>query len=395
MLYDEKMLAPPHRQKVFSPPVLKKYLRTTPRVLTTLLCAWGAGKLCQFFNIPAPFLLGSLFGLWILARILTRLSATTSSRTTRQNLVLLLPRPLYIVVVAELAVLIGAAFSPHLFFQAQTWLVSLVAMLGATLVATALATTFLVGLRGYKKRLAFLCSIPGGQAEVLLVSQGLVKKDYVVALFHLMRVLVVFCATPVLLTLIGNDDTAASSPAVASTTQALFSTPLPDLLLFVAFALFGALAARALRLPFPYLLGPLALSLAAHLSGTTVIPRIEEFLILAQITVGGTLGLKLAQVRFGKLAPYALDAIVSTTLVLAVYGTTAALLAAWTETSFWQMLLAFIPGGLNEVSLLAFLFGYDVAFIAFHHTTRLLLIVGVLSFVSNRAATKEVPKEIP
>ncbi len=375
----------PRCQKIFEPHLLKQYLRETPLVLTTLLCAWSAGRLCQHFGIPAPFLLGSLFGLWTLARILTRI-LTRVSATKRQNL--LLPRPLYIVVVTGLAVLIGASFSPHLFAQAKTWGVSLVAMLAATIVATTLATTFLIGLRGYKKRLAFFCAIPGGQAEVLLASQGLVKKDYVVALFHLTRVLVLFCATPVLLSVLAENDS-ATTPVVASTTQSLFATPLPTLLLFVAFALVGYLGARGLRLPVPYLLGPLALSLTAHLSGATVIPRIEEFMVLAQIIVGGTLGLTLAQVRFRKLAPYALDAVVSTTLVLVVYGTTAALLAAWTETSFWQMLLAFIPGGINEISLLAFVFGYDVAFIAFHHTTRLLLIVGVLSVVSNKAAIQQ------
>ena len=395
VLYDEGMPAPPIVSSH-----LKKHFRRTLLTLTTLLCAFGAGKLFQQIDIPAPFLLGSLFGLWILARIMARIQARiltkiliSLSATTRQ--ILILPRSLYLVVIAGLAVLIGAAFSPHLFAQAQTWLVSLLAMLLATVVATTLATTFLTRLRGYEKKLAFLCAIPGGQAEVLLVSQGLVKKDYVVALCHLMRVLVIFCATPVLLTVIGNNASSSTTltpvAAVVSTTQPLFEVSLPALLLFVGFALFGYLGARALRLPFPYLLGPLALSLTAHLSGITAIPRIEEFMLLAQITVGGTLGLKLAQVRFHKLAPYALDAIVSTTLVLSVYGITAALLAAWTETSFWQMLLAFIPGGLNEVSLLAFLFGYDVAFIAFHHAARLLLIVGTVSFLSNRAAAKPPP----
>ena len=334
----------------------------------------------------------------MLARIAARIStmSATKQQSQQQNQqqnqqqIFVIPRALYITIITGLAVIIGASFSPHLFAQAKTWLVSLAAMLAATLLATTLATTFLIRLRGYEKRLAFLCSIPGGQAEVLLVSSGLVQKDYVVALCHLMRVLVVFCATPILLTLIGNNNipNPNSTPALVSTTQNLLDTTPHTLLLFVSFALFGYLAARTLRLPVPYLLGPLAISLTAHLIGIQALPRIEEFMTIAQLTIGGTLGLKLAEVRFRKLAPYALDAIVSTTLVLSVYGTTAALLAAWTKTSFWQMLLAFIPGGLNEVSLLAFLFGYDVAFIAFHHTTRLLLIIGTVSFLSNKVSAK-------
>ena len=38
------------------------------------------------------------------------------------------------------------------------------------------------------------------------------------------------------------------------------------------------------------------------------------------------------------------------------------------------MLLAFIPGGLYEVTLLALVFGFDVAFVGFHHTIRIILI---------------------
>jgi uncharacterized membrane protein AbrB (regulator of aidB expression) len=45
------------------------------------------------------------------------------------------------------------------------------------------------------------------------------------------------------------------------------------------------------------------------------------------------------------------------------------------------MLLAFVPGGLYEVTLLALIFGFDVAFVAFHHTIRVMLVFLGLPFV--------------
>jgi uncharacterized membrane protein AbrB (regulator of aidB expression) len=42
--------------------------------------------------------------------------------------------------------------------------------------------------------------------------------------------------------------------------------------------------------------------------------------------------------------------------------------------SFLAAWLAFVPGGLYEVTLLALVFGFDVAFVAFHHTVRVMLI---------------------
>lgn len=44
------------------------------------------------------------------------------------------------------------------------------------------------------------------------------------------------------------------------------------------------------------------------------------------------------------------------------------------DADLLAMWLAFVPGGLYEVTLLALIFGFDVAFIAFHHTIRVMLI---------------------
>jgi uncharacterized membrane protein AbrB (regulator of aidB expression) len=44
------------------------------------------------------------------------------------------------------------------------------------------------------------------------------------------------------------------------------------------------------------------------------------------------------------------------------------------EVQFLRMLLAFIPGGLYEVTLLSLIFGFDVAFVAFHHSIRVILV---------------------
>ena len=49
-------------------------------------------------------------------------------------------------------------------------------------------------------------------------------------------------------------------------------------------------------------------------------------------------------------------------------------LASWTGLDFMQLLLAFIPGGLYEVTLLALIFGFDIAFVAFHHTLRVMMV---------------------
>jgi uncharacterized membrane protein AbrB (regulator of aidB expression) len=43
-----------------------------------------------------------------------------------------------------------------------------------------------------------------------------------------------------------------------------------------------------------------------------------------------------------------------------------------------------VPGGLYEVTLLALVFGFDVAYVAFHHTVRTMIIFMSLPILVNR-----------
>ena len=72
--------------------------------------------------------------------------------------------------------------------------------------------------------------------------------------------------------------------------QGLFALPGTTLAVFVLTALAGYGLARLARLPMPHLLGPLGLSLILHVSGLLDVPRISEFVILAQVSIGGAVG---------------------------------------------------------------------------------------------------------
>ena len=68
------------------------------------------------------------------------------------------------------------------------------------------------------------------------------------------------------------------------------------------------------------------------------------------------------------------DAFQVTAFIIAAYLGAAFLMAAVSGENFLRLWLAFVPGGLYEVTLLALLFGFDVAFVAFHHTVRVVMI---------------------
>ena len=332
-------------------------------MLITFIISITAGLICQYLGLPAPFLLGSLFGVWFIGGAVAPIRASLG-----------VPRWFHIPVVLGLGTLIGGNFGPDIFSQMNSWAATVIAMVAATVLATLAGLFFLIRIRKYDFTLALLSCIPGGQAEVIVISRDLVEKDYVVALFHLVRVALVFCSAPLFLALMQGQDAVQASNATLLAMPSLFTLPAATLLTFATMSIIALPVARFIKLPMPHLVGPLILSSTLHILGLVEIPRISEFVILAQLTIGGAVGARLAKVPFLDLAVYIRDAFASAIIVLSTYGLMALALASWTGLDFMQLLLAFIPGGLYEVTLLALIFGFDIAFVAFHHTLRVMMV---------------------
>ena len=266
-------------------------------------------------------------------------------------------------------------------------------MFTATIIATLAGLAYLVRVRKYSFTMALLSCIPGGQAEVTAMSRDLVEKDYVVALFHLVRVALVFCSTPLILAFIEGEAAVIRSNEALASMAGIADIDLNSMLSFLMISIFSLPVAMLVRLPMPHLVGPLILSSTLHILGIIDIPRISEFVILAQLTIGSAVGARLAKVPFLELTGYLCDAIISAAIVLSTYGLTAIALASWTSVDFMRLLLAFIPGGLYEVTLLALIFGFDIAFVAFHHTVRVMMVFFGLPLIiaktRNRANSPE------
>ena len=258
--------------------------------------------------------------------------------------------------------------------QLPDWSSTIAAMCLATVIATYTGYQFLTRLRHYDKTLALLCCVPGGQAEVIVLSRELVEKDYVVALCHLVRVATVFCLVPLTLALVqGQEAVNISNENLAALPRIIDTSPALAFQFFMI-ALLGYYGGKRIRLPMPHLLGPLLFSALLHVVGLSDLPRFNEFILLAQVVIGGAVGARLAKVPVRKISGYLIDGIVNACLVITVYCLIASGLAFWLNMSFLNMMLAFIPGGLHEVTLIALVFGFDVVFVTLHHTVRILLL---------------------
>ncbi len=348
------------------------------QLILTFGLALLTGWLALHAGLPAPYLMGALFGVWFGGALMGPGRARLG-----------VPRWLHIPVVIGLGVLIGANFNSHLTEQAYRWLPTVLAMIATTVIVTGCGFVYLHKFRGYDRPMAFLCAIPGGQAEAIIIARELVDKDYVVALFHLVRVAIVFISTPLLMRLIQGNDAVIQSNITLHTMPGITDLALDELLSFIAVGLVGAGGARLLRLPIAHLLGPMLLSLVCHAGGWLALPRLGEFVILAQLTIGGAVGARLSQVPFAELSSYLRDAVTTAVLIISVYLVAALVIAVLSQSTFLSVWLAFVPGGLYEVTLLALIFGFDVAFSAFHHTVRILLIFFSLPVIAYRFRGKK------
>jgi len=133
-----------------------------------------------------------------------------------------------------------------------------------------------------------------------------------------------------------------------------------------------------------HLLGPMGLSALLHVMGVIDLPRIQEFVLLAQLAIGGGVGAQLARVPLREVFVYLRDASLNTMVILLAYLACAVAFTVFGGMDFLTIWLAFVPGGLYEVTLLALVFGFDVAFTAFHHTIRVMLIFFTMPTLATR-----------
>ena len=345
------------------------------RIALTALVGLGGGSALSLVGAPAPYMLGSLFGAWMLGRLVP---ATQPWLGT--------PHPFHKAIVLGLATLIGGTLSVEILGQAWSWGPTVAAMIGATILATALGYGYLRAYRRLPKAQAMLSALPGGQADIAAIAQDYTDRDYAVALVHLCRVVTVFVSIPLILAWVTGPNGVQESYVVQASLPRLADQPWRVVAELAGVGLAGFLGGRALRIPMAHLLGPLILSSVLHLLDLVHIPRLSEFVLVAQLFIAGSIGARLARVPLATVGAGLADGLVTAMLLIGSYLGLAYACSWALGIDLIDMVLAFIPGGLYEVTLLALIFGFDasLAFIAFHHTIRILLTFFALPWLMGR-----------
>lgn len=334
------------------PPSLAR--RSVP-VLLALAIGGVGGALFDFLRLPLPWMLGSM-------------SAVTIAALSGAKVVI--PRPLRNGTTPVIGVLLGASFTPDVVAGMVAWPLTLIGIICWVFVSGGGAYLWFRKVAGYDRITAYFSSAPGGFMEMILIVERLGGNLQIMALMHAIRVLIVVFAIPFWFRF-----TADLPPMPASARVGLFDVPVIDYLLLAFCGVAGVLVARPLRIPAAMLIGPMVFSAGFHLAELTTSKPPFLLVGFAQLVLGSMVGTRFAGASLRRMRAVAWHAVVVALFMLAMTALFANVLAWMTGFPTSAVILAFAPGGLAEMSLIALALHVDAAFVAGHHALRLAFVI--------------------
>ncbi len=339
---------------------------TLNQALTCLLAAVG-GVIFAALNLPLPWMLGAMAITLVAAMFGVPLQA---------------PEKLRPYTVAVIGVMLGAGFTTETFDQLAQWSVSLIFLTVCVAAQAAIVGVFYVRVGRMSPVTALFAAMPGGVVEMMEIGRRYGGDERAIILAHGARIVMVIAMIAFWFRVVLGYEVSGVAPLGKG------QTGLIDLGILVACGVMGSIAGLKLSLPAPTFLGPMLFSAAAHMLGWTEGSPPVWLIVCAQVLLGSIVG-----GRFVGVAPrfvfraFGLSA-VATVMMLAVAIGMAQVLQGMLQQTPEQILLAYAPGGLTEMSLVSLSMGADVAYIATHHLFRVILLLSiagsVLAWIASR-----------
>lgn len=330
--------------------------------LLALLLAGLGGAALTSVGLPLAWLLGAMF-------------ATTGAALV--GLRVAVPDRWRAVMIAVLGVLLGSWITPELVRALSRWTVSLALLPVYILAVGALTYALLRRWARLDPVTAWYSAAPGGLSEMILAGEREGGDSRTIALLHTVRLFLVVASIPLVIQAAG----IVRGPGLPATTA---WPPLGELAALIAAGAVGLWIGGRLRIPAGPLVGPLVASGALHLAGLVTAAPPRETVIAAQVVVGASIGVRFTGVRPHELARMVVQGAATTLVMLATTALVAALLHTSLGLPLAATALAFVPGGLAEMSLIALALHADPAFVASHHIVRIALVVGLATVLLRR-----------
>ncbi|SCZ04950.1 AbrB family transcriptional regulator [Microvirga guangxiensis] len=330
--------------------------------LAQILIAALGGLLFYWLGVPAAWLSGSA-----IAATVWGLSGHAVH----------MPRALSDAAMLISGAAMGAAMTPAAIAAIARYPGSLMLLVIGVIVISLASTLWLTRISGWRKADAVLASVPGALSTVLAVAADRKADVPSVAIVQNLRLFVLIALLPSIVVATGGGE--GDPNALIGQGMPIESPGSMALVLFGGLAL--GLVFKRLRVAAPILLGATIVSAVSH--GTELVTGV----IPPVIATGGLvlIGLFIAErfrdIQRSTLRRALVAALGSFTIGMGI-AVIFAILAAWVaDVSFANSLVAFAPGGLEAMTVLALVLGLDPLYVGIHHLVRFLGIGLVLPFL--------------
>ena len=277
------------------------------------------------------------------------------------------------VLVPVIGLAIGASVPPDALAQAAGWWVSLLALL------VFVPVLHWAGYMTYRRlgRLdpvtAFYAAMPGGFIEALSMGERAGAEPQMLVTLQFTRIVLCIIAVPMAFALVTGQAVGSGSGLVLPG-QENGLDPGEALALLVMGAL-GWWGAVRLGMPAPVLIGPLAVSGAAHAFGLIHAAPPQWAILVTQWVIGTSLGTRFAGMERRRLWLALRLAALYVAVAMALAVAIGLTLAGPVGESVPAVILAFAPGGISEMSLVAVSLQIGAVFVTLHHLLRIVLAV--------------------
>lgn len=347
------------------------WIAQSARVAATLLAAALGGFLFQLAGLPLPWMLGPMCATF--AASLLAMPVLVPERA----------RPPMVTIVGTL---LGANITMQMLAQAMQWWLPLAGVLALVAAGAAVGMLYFRFVGRLDWKTAYFAGMPGGIVEMLTLGAAFGADTRPIAVVHASRILLTVFLVPFLIWALSNGVSLPAPPVQ----QAGIGGGLETWLWMALCCVAGYYGGRLLRLPAPELLGPVFLSASLHLSGLTTFATPAIMVAVAQIVIGSLIGCRFAGMKTREVAKLIGLGAGSVLLLIVLTLCVAFVVAALTGISPRLLVLAYAPGGLTEMSLIALALHFDVSLVIVLHIVRILLVAlgaaPVLALTGARAA---------
>lgn len=333
-------------------------------ILATFALGGVGGLLAMAAGLPLAMLLGSM--------VTTAAASMLGVRFFGRAPVV--PQKWRFALVPVIGVAIGASF-PHDFIdQARQWWVTIAALFVFIPVAHALGYALFRKIGRLSPQTAYYAAMPGGFIESLDMGEKSGADMTMLIMLQFLRLILCIVMIPIGFSIfeghaVGSGSGMSMGPRAALT---LFDVGVLGLL-----AVSGWFIASKLRMPAAVLAGPLLLSGLAHATGFTDAAPPFWTILVTQWVMGTSLGVRLAGFTKGQAGLAVMLSVTQVSLVLLVALGIALALAGPVGEPISAVILAFAPGGVTEMSLVALSLHLSAVYVTLHHLVRIILAVFV------------------